>query len=307
MVLLILLPVIVGCGDPTYTVGYLHDAGSDTVQSKLPDELNFLVLGDWGRRGNWQQQAVADQMAAVADTLECDFVISTGDNFYPDGVTGINDSHWLETFENVYSAPSLHIPWYPVLGNHDYNGNTKAQIEYSQISSRWQFPARNYSKVYDVGGSFTVQLVFFDTMPLLEDFGADPWRHLQWLDETLGETDSDWKMVIGHHPVYSSGNHGNTDVLIEELVPILEYHQVTAYFCGHDHDLEHLKPDGPTHYIVSGAGSSVRPVNPTDITRFSQSIPGFVVVRVYDKSFTLAFIDYEGNLLYEFFSQENKK
>ena len=54
--------------------------------------LNFLVLGDWGRDGNNIQKTVANKMTQAAYQLNVDFIISTGDNFYPNGVTSIYDS-----------------------------------------------------------------------------------------------------------------------------------------------------------------------------------------------------------------------
>jgi hypothetical protein len=40
-------------------------------------------IGDWGRRGADHQQEVADSMAEYALAHPPEFVISTGDNFYP--------------------------------------------------------------------------------------------------------------------------------------------------------------------------------------------------------------------------------
>jgi hypothetical protein len=48
------------------------------------------------------------------------FVISTGDNFYSHGLKGPDDPYFKQTFSDMYSAPSLQVPWYAVLGNHDY-------------------------------------------------------------------------------------------------------------------------------------------------------------------------------------------
>lgn len=42
-----------------------------------------------------------------------------------------------DTFERVYTADSLNIPWYILAGNHDHAGNVKAQIDYSRKSDRW--------------------------------------------------------------------------------------------------------------------------------------------------------------------------
>lgn len=52
------------------------------------------------------------QMGIVGQELDIDFVISTGDNFYEDGLTGVDDSAFYESFVDIYTAPSLNKPWY---------------------------------------------------------------------------------------------------------------------------------------------------------------------------------------------------
>src|SRR5690606_9263224 len=74
--------------------------------------LSFLVIGDWGYRGGNAQRGVANRMAIIARELDSRFVITTGDNFYYDGVRSVNDRHWQESFERIYSQPSLQGPWY---------------------------------------------------------------------------------------------------------------------------------------------------------------------------------------------------
>ena len=44
--------------------------------------LKFVVFGDWGRRGHFNQSKVAEQMGLYCKNYGCDFAISTGDNFY---------------------------------------------------------------------------------------------------------------------------------------------------------------------------------------------------------------------------------
>ena len=89
-------------------------------------DLVFEIVGDWGR-GTDDQRRVASAMAKVAGDLNCRFVISTGDNFYPSGVSGVDDPRWVKDFESVYSESSLMGPWYSVLGNHDHKGSAAAQ------------------------------------------------------------------------------------------------------------------------------------------------------------------------------------
>lgn len=106
--------------------------------------LTFLAVGDWGRDGKDNQTEVAGQMGLVAAALDARFVISVGDNFYEDGVQGVDDPQWQTSFEDVYAAPSLQVPWHVALGNHDYHGDSQAQLDYSAKSRRWRLPSRWY-------------------------------------------------------------------------------------------------------------------------------------------------------------------
>ena len=59
------------------------DKASGPTGSEL--EVSFIVIGDWGRRGNYNQSECAASMAKVAAKMEGVKVISTGDNFYNNG------------------------------------------------------------------------------------------------------------------------------------------------------------------------------------------------------------------------------
>jgi tartrate-resistant acid phosphatase type 5 len=52
------------------------------------------------------------QMGIVGEKMDIDFVISTGDNFYKNGLTGVDDKAFEESFSDIYTAKSLHKPWY---------------------------------------------------------------------------------------------------------------------------------------------------------------------------------------------------
>ena len=82
-------------------------------------ELTFLIFGDWGRGGEFHQSDVANQMGLAATKRRCRFIVSVGDNFYEKGVRSADDPQWKSSFEGVYTAPSLNVPWYAILGNHD--------------------------------------------------------------------------------------------------------------------------------------------------------------------------------------------
>jgi len=60
------------------------------------------------------------------------FVLGLGDNFYDDGVDSVDDPKWKSFWVDSYlTYESLRVPWKAVLGNHDYDGNPDAQIDFT--------------------------------------------------------------------------------------------------------------------------------------------------------------------------------
>src|SRR5690348_16947023 len=61
--------------------------------------LRFIVCGDWGRNGEDNQKGDAHTMGVVAKKTKAEYIISTGDNFYPNGVKSTRDYNWIASFE----------------------------------------------------------------------------------------------------------------------------------------------------------------------------------------------------------------
>lgn len=264
--------------------------------------LAFVVLGDWGK-GNVGQHAVADELGRAAAAADARFVISVGDNFYPRGVAGVDDPHWRNEFEGVYTAPALYVPWHPVFGNHDHRGRTAAQIAYSRTSSRWRFPAPYYRHSEIVDSQTTADFFYLDTTPLER---AARWPHTlwpfeneqyAWLEQALAASHATWKIVIGHHPVVSGGSHGGAPALVEKLQPLLERHGVAAYICGHDHALEHIVVHDVNYFVV-GAGAEATKVHAIEGTRAALAALGFMTVALTHDVMTTSFVGTTGEALY---------
>lgn len=273
--------------------------------------INFLIISDWGQRGNATQRAVARGMATVAASKGAQFVISCGDNFYDAGVESLEDSHWQQSFETVYQAPSLQIPWYITLGNHDYGGHVDAQIAYSKSNSRWRLPARYYAIEQPIDASTSALFVYLDTTPFLKRYflggvefldnvnGQDTDQQIQWLAATLAESSARWKIVVGHHPLYSASPfHGDSPELQEHVLPLLKRYGVSLYCCGHEHDLQHLVVDG-LHQVLSGSAADCRPTGADERTRFSSSLAGFASVSLNKERCQWCFHDAQGQILYQ--------
>lgn len=69
-------------------------------------------------------------------------------------------------------------------------------------------------------------------------------NQLQYIESELQKAAIDqpsWLIVAGHYPVFSAGEHGDTNELKTYLLPLLQKYNVDAYMCGHDHISEHLE------------------------------------------------------------------
>jgi acid phosphatase len=264
--------------------------------------LAFVVIGDWGN-GRDGQRAVAVGLAQSAGEIGAKFVITTGDNFYRPGVRSTTDKLWRTRFEDVYTSPALQVPWMVALGNHDHHGSINAEVQYTKLSPRWRLPSPFYKHSEWLDTGRRVDFFFIDTTPLLEASRL-PWRlwpfeneQYAWLEHELAASTAEWKFVIGHHPVFSGGGHGNAGVLVRKLKPLLERYGVQAYFSGHNHTLEHVVVDG-VHYLVSGAGSEPTAPRPIDGTRAAFGVPGFMTVTIRSDLAQVELVDATAKPLY---------
>lgn len=273
--------------------------------------LNLLFLGDWGRRGHDDQRRVAAGMGRAANRLACAGVVTTGDNFYENGVLGTQDSHWRESFNDVYTASSLAVPWYATLGNHDHRGRAEAQVQFSRHDRRWCMPGWHYTRTLAIDAHHNVQLIVLDTTPFVAIYrpGGCEWidgitelsptSQIAWLDHTLARSEARWKLVVGHHPMISgSPMHGSTVELDRLLRPRLERYGVHAYISGHEHDLQHLQSDG-IHHLVTGAGAQWRQTGELPETRFAYPGLGFLSMSLTSTEMRFRFHDADGAEIHE--------
>lgn len=106
-----------------------------------------------------------------------------------------------------------------------------------------------------------------------------------------------WKIVSGHHPLYSSGYYGTNLELIKRLEPLFARYRVQLYLNGHEHHYERTKPIKGTTYLTCGTGGAeLRPVGKSDWTDFSVSQWSFAAIEVYPERLEICGIDTDGNI-----------
>ena len=158
--------------------------------------VRVLAFGDFGN-GSAEQKAVASTIAAYHASQRFDLAVTLGDNFYSVGMESPGDPRWRTWFEDLY-AP-LGITFFPALGNHDWGhpDSPAAEVLYSGKTATWRMPAAYYT--FTAG---PVQFFAIDTQSV-----ALAQQQREWLDREIGKSQARWKVVYGHHPIYSDGNY----------------------------------------------------------------------------------------------------
>lgn len=285
---------------------------AQTAATELDGDVKLMIGNDLGRNGYYEQKPIAALMGKVAEAVGPDAFLALGDTHHYLGINSVDDPLWMTNYELVYSHPELQVEWCPVLGNHEYRGNTQAVIDYSGVSRRWMMPSRYYTRIFDNDGT-RVKVVFIDTTPIIDKYHSnigeypdankqDVEAQLRWLDNELSRDDNaDWTVVAGHHPVYAQTpkQSSEREDMQKKVDPILKKHKVDMYICGHIHNFQHIRKDG-IDYIVNTSGSLSRPdVTPTDGTVFCSGVPGFSVLTATKDGLKLSLIDNSGNVVHQ--------
>jgi tartrate-resistant acid phosphatase type 5 len=292
-----------------------------STPSAIPavDSLHLLAIGDFGVKPNDlpRQQAVADAMAKYLrnNRVKPDALALLGDNFYG-GLKGkgVRSPRWEQNIEGMYRSDVFDCPMFAMLGNHDY-GDEKAeacvaaQLAYKSYApdSRWLMPSKWYTLELPEKRPLA-KIVVLDTMRF--DKSAEAKAQLEWVKKELGKPrTTPWLFVMGHHPLYSDGTHGDQRNLIAALDPLFRDHKVDLYISGHDHDLQHIEfAKHPTSFVISGGGGArARDFKTKDRSVYGGAVYGFTHLDLRDKSFTVRHLDANNKLLHAFTKERGGK
>lgn len=278
----------------------------------LEKPLNFYLANDLGRNGYYDQKPIAELMGRMAENIDIECVIAAGDVHHFEGVRSVNDPLWMTNYELIYNHPELMIPWYAILGNHEYRGNSQAVIDYTNISGRWNMPARYYTFVLENDG-ITIRMVMVDTAPLIDKYRTDSQKYpdackqdinqqLNWIDSVLTSAKEDWVIVVGHHPIFAETGKDDSERLDlqKRLDRVLRKHaNVDMYLCGHIHNFQYIRPkDNKIDYVVNTSGSLSRKVKPIEGTQFCSNESGFSLITADKKELKLHMINKTGKVIY---------
>ncbi len=209
--------------------------------------VRLAVIGDYGLAGEPE-----GRVAALVKGWQPDYVLTVGDNNYPDGAAATIDENigqyyqeYIGSYQGDYGSGALENRFFPALGNHDLDSaQGQPYLDYFNLPGNERY--------YDVVlGPVHVFVLNSDSREP-DGVGLSS-TQAAWLRTALFASSAPWKLVISHAPPYSSGVHGSTDYM---QWPFAEW-GATAVLSGHDHVYERLQVNG-IPYIINGLGGGPR-------------------------------------------------
>ena len=162
------------------------------ASAAAPTPRPVAVIGDFGS-GSAHEQAVA-ALVRKADPVS---VVTVGDNVY-------DSPDYRRLVGDYYGQWIARKRFWPAVGNHD------AAEGLAQFDAA--FPYLHGAHVYATGGG-GIRFFVVDSTAALDDESAMQ-QQRDWLRKSLAASGARWKVVVLHHPPYSSGTvHGSSPQL----------------------------------------------------------------------------------------------
>lgn len=260
--------------------------GSFRTPPQTSGKARFIIVGDTGS-GNANQRAVAARMTAY----QPDFVVHVGDVVYDDGEERFYPSRFFTPYQDLIA----NAPIFPVLGNHDVRSEKgAAYLRAFDLPTESSGTERYYSFRWG-------QAEFFALDTTDRDHFKDGTPQVEWLKRALSSSTATWKIVYGHHPIYSNGADGGKPFLKNRVLPLLKRYGVDLYLCGHEHNYERfLKDEQGVHFLVTGGGGAwLRPGKEKRLDKDKPSVFDgktyhFIGAEMDEKRLILTAIDKDG-------------
>ncbi len=253
------------------------------------ESIHFAVIGDYGESGSDELD-----VANLVKGWNPDFIITTGDNNYPDGSAATIDQNigqyyheFIFPYTGSYGAGAATNRFFPSLGNHDWNTpNAQPYLDY--------FTLPGNERYYDfIRGPVHFFVVDSDSDEPSGNTSTS--TQAAWLQNALAASTSPWNLVYLHHAPYSSGAHGSNTTL---QWPYAAW-GADAVLAGHDHTYERIFLNGIVYFVNGLGGRSIYSFGtPVTGSQFRYNADyGAMLVDASEAQITFQFINRTGAVI----------
>ncbi len=209
-----------------------------------PASITFAAIGDFG-----SNDANELDVAYLVKSWNPDFIITLGDNNYPDGEAATIDAtigkyfhEYIYPYRGSYGAGATTNKFWPCIGNRDWDNQTGPKLQpYLDY-----FTLPNNERYYDfVRGP--VHFFCIDSDGDEPDGITATSTQATWLRNKLAASTAPWKIVFLHHPPYSSRTS------FTSLQWPFKSWGASAVLSGHAHVYERVMKDG-IPFLTNGLG-----------------------------------------------------
>lgn len=295
-----LLPVLLLIAT-TVSTAQAHESAHEPahpVRAKAGQAARSFTVYAAGDIADCRKEAAPDSMAArtadlVAAGLAKDskaLAITLGDNTYPVGRPEEFDRCYEPTWGR-FKARTLPAP-----GNHDY-AMPKALGYYNYFGELAGPERRGYYAIQRGGW----QIIALNSN--LDPSQMQP--QLDWLKQLLSSNKQRCTLAFWHHPLVSSGGHGNNEIM-QAAWKMLSEAKADIVLASHDHDYERLAPldangerdeqDGIRSFVVGTGGARLTPMFlPRPATEIRDNTTfGVLKLSLHEKSYEWEFLPVAG-------------
>jgi Icc-related predicted phosphoesterase len=241
------------CGCSSYTAappftGVIKETGRPLRVVVYGDNRSRHPMEFWLKDTTRARQRVAYRIAQIRP----DAVINTGDIVD----RGASAGAWKVFDEENAWLRRMGVPYYPVLGNHEYQGGP---VEDALENYFARFPYLDNKRWYELRIGPVVFLMLDSNFGEMTEEEAR--SQLTWLQASLTdcERDPNVKMTViaTHHPPFTHSRNEYPSAKVTHLVlPLIGGHsKCKLFFSGHSHSYERFRVGG-LHYIVTGGGGA---------------------------------------------------
>lgn len=247
-----------------------------SCEAVSPNHPTVVFIGDTQQTSHWEfwRERNDDKTIRLLEEIarrRPAFIVNLGDLT----TRGSSAPHWAWFDAAHRPIREARIPYFPILGNHDYYARNTTSLKFL----RQRFPLLRKNTWYDFthdGVGFILLNSNFADLPRSEKSRQQEW-YLATLDRMDNDSTIRWIIVASHHPPYTNSRvvRPSAEVRREFAEPFTQSAKGALFLSGHCHSYERFEEGGKT-FVVSGGGGGPRHGLKIDpgTRRFADRFPG---------------------------------